>query len=261
MRLNPLRPIACFLWGFTGTKFAMARMARRSAVAIAARSAHAGWTNPTIARLRGGVVALMGVGLICAFATYRVTDPSLDAASGLRAHNILGGVGADAADLGLQTLGLTAWLIAALMVAAGFTRIIARDPGKSRSRIRWRVFCGLVGALTLAGMLAALLPPVNWPLAGGLGGFVGELVLNRLAGMIATLHVPASQAFAATILGLAGFAGLAIAAGAHKLDRARRGSWLTWRRPATPAAAPARRRRTPVAKKLEAETKAAETGA
>jgi S-DNA-T family DNA segregation ATPase FtsK/SpoIIIE len=241
----------------------MARMARRSAVAIAARSAHAGWTNPTIARLRGGVVALMGVGLICAFATYRVTDPSLDAASGLRAHNILGGLGADAADLGLQTLGLTAWLIAGLMVAAGLTRVIASDPGKSRSRIRWRVFCGLVGALTLAGMLAALLPPVNWPLAGGLGGFVGELVLHRLAGMIATLHVPAAQAFAAIILGLAGFAGLAIAAGAHKLDRARLAGWLTWRRPATPAAAPARRRRTPVAKTLEAETKTktAETGA
>jgi len=237
----------------------MARMARRSAVAIAARSAHAGWTHPTIARLRGGVVAVLGVGLICAFATYRVTDPSLDAASDLRAHNILGGVGADAADLGLQTLGLTAWLIAALMVAAGFTRIITRDPRTTRSRIRWRVFCGLVGALTLAGMLAALLPPANWPLAGGLGGFVGELVLGRLAGMIATLHVPWSQGIAASILGLAGFTGLAIAAGAHKLDHARMGAWLTWRRPASspaPAAA-AKRSRTPVAKKAEREAKGA----
>ena len=239
----------------------MARMARRSAVAIAARSAHAGWTNPTIARLRGGVVATLGVGLICAFATYRVTDPSFDAASDLRAHNILGGLGADAADLGLQTLGLTAWLIAGLMVAAGLTRVIARDPGKSRSRIRWRVFCGLVGALTLAGMLAALLPPANWPLAGGLGGFVGELVLDRLAGMIGTLHVPASQVFAATLLGLAGFTGLAIAAGAHKLDRARLAAWLTWRRPAAaPMPALARRRRTAVAKKALAEAEAAATG-
>src|SRR5580698_10173727 len=118
----------------------MARMARRSAVAIAARSAHAGCTNPTVARLRGALVAIMDVGLICAFATYRVTDPSLDAASDLRAHNILGGLGADAADLGLQTLGLTAWLIAGLMVAAGLTRVISRYPGKNRSRIRWRVF-------------------------------------------------------------------------------------------------------------------------
>ncbi len=234
----------------------MARMARRSAVAIAARSAHAGWTNPTIARLRGGVVAIMGVGLICAFATYRVTDPSLDAASDLRAHNILGGLGADAADLGLQTLGLTAWLIAGLMVVAGLTRVIASDPGKSRSRIRWRVFCGLVGALTLAGMLAALLPPANWPLAGGLGGFVGELVLDRLARMIATLHVPGSEIFAASLLGLAGFTGLAIAAGAHKLDRTR----LTWRRrAAAPAPASAARRRTAVAKKAVAEAEVADT--
>ncbi len=239
----------------------MARMARRSAVAIAARSAHAGWTHPTIARLRGGMVAAFGIGLLCAFATYRVTDPSLDAASNLRAHNILGGLGADAADLGLQTLGLTAWLIAGLMVAAGLTRVVARDPGKSRSRIRWRVFCGLIGALTLAGMLAAPQPPVNWPLAGGLGGFVGELVLNRLAGMIAALHAPASHGLAAVILGLAGFTGLAIAAGAHKLDRARLTAWLTWRRPAAPAAAPARRRRQPVAQKPEPQAKAAETSA
>jgi DNA segregation ATPase FtsK/SpoIIIE, S-DNA-T family len=238
----------------------MARMARRSAVAIAARSAHAGWTNPTIARLRGGVVATMGIGLICAFATYRVTDPSLDAASAVHPHNILGGLGADAADLGLQTLGLTAWLIAGLMVVAGLTRVIARDPGKSRSRIRWRVFCGLVGALTLAGMLAALLPPANWPLAGGLGGFVGELVLDRLAGMIGTWHVPAAQVFAASLLGLAGFTGLAIAAGAHKLDRARLGAWLTWRRSAaTPAPALARPRRTAVTKKALAEAPPAET--
>src|SRR5580704_14210907 len=114
----------------------MARMARRSAVAIAAKSAHAGWTHPTVARLRGVMVAVTGLALIAAFATYRVTDPSLDAASGLRAHNLLGGLGADAADLGLQTLGLTAWLIAALMVAAGLTRVISRDPGKNRSRIR-----------------------------------------------------------------------------------------------------------------------------
>jgi S-DNA-T family DNA segregation ATPase FtsK/SpoIIIE len=235
-------------------------MARRSAVAIAARSAHAGWTNPTIARLRGAVVAALGLALICAFASYRVTDPSLDAASGLAAHNILGGLGADAADLGLQTLGLTAWLIAGLMVAAGLTRVITRDPSRTRGRIRWRVFCGLVGALTLAGMLAALLPPATWPLAGGLGGFVGELVLNRLADMIGALHAPAAEAIAATILGLAGFTGLAIAAGAHRLDRARLAAWLAWR-PAARTAAPARRRRTPVELKAYREARAATAGA
>ena len=225
----------------------MARMARRSAVAIAAKSAHASWTHPTIARLRGVVVAVTGLALIAAFATYRVTDPSFDAASGLRAHNLLGGLGADAADLGLQTLGLTAWLIAALMVAAGLTRVVARDPSLSRGRIRWRVFCGLVGALTLAGMLAEPQPPANWPLAGGLGGVVGQLVLNRLGHAIGTLHLPVPDILAATLLGLAGFTGLAIAAGVHKLDRARIAALFDWRRPAAaPPIAKARKRRTPI---------------
>jgi DNA segregation ATPase FtsK/SpoIIIE, S-DNA-T family len=232
----------------------MARMARRSAVAIAAKSAHAGWTHPTIARLRGGVVAAAGLALICAFATYRVTDPSLDAASSQRAHNILDGLGADAADLGLQTLGLTAWLIAGLMIAAGLTRVISRDPGKTRGRIRWRVFCGLVGALTLAGMLAAPQPPATWPLAGGLGGIVGELVLSRLAHAIAALHLPAANVLAAMLLGLAGLTGLAIAVGAHKLDRARLAAWFAWRRPqAAPAPAQAKRRRTPAAAKTRSD--------
>jgi len=137
----------------------MARMARRSAVAIVATNVHAGWTHPTVARARGAVVACAGLLLIAAFATYRATDPSLDAASGERARNLLGGLGAEAADLSLQTLGLAAWLLAGLMIGAGVIRALARDPGKGKSRLRWRVFCGVVGALALAGVLAAPSPP------------------------------------------------------------------------------------------------------
>ena len=128
----------------------MARMARRSAVAIAARSAHAGWTHPTIARLRGGVVAVLGIGLICAFATYRVTDPSLDAASGLRAHNILGGVGADAAfheALGVSyrhndvAIATAHAMVAELMTGLGYVEAGSKDlPNRyvARSGVFWK---------------------------------------------------------------------------------------------------------------------------
>ena len=212
----------------------MARMARRSAVAIAATSAHAGWTHPVVARLRGAAVAAGGLALIVAFASYHVADPSLDAASGARAQNILGGPGADAADLGLQTLGLTAWLIAGLMVIAGAFRVITHDPAKGRWRMRWRVLFGVIGALTLAGMLAAPQPPANWPLAGGLGGVLGQLVLDRLAGAIAEAHLPAAEPIAAILLGFVGLTGLALAAGVHRLDRAKLAGLFARREAAPP---------------------------
>jgi S-DNA-T family DNA segregation ATPase FtsK/SpoIIIE len=221
-------------------------MARRSAVAIAATNVHAGWTHPTVARLRGGVVAATGLALIAAFATYRATDPSLDAASGQRPHNILGGLGADAADLGLQTLGLTAWLLAGLMIAAGVIRLIARDPGKGKSRLRWRVFCGVIGALALAGVLAAPTPPANWPLAGGLGGVMGELILNRLAEWVAGAGLPGAEAIALALLTVLGFCGLALALGAHRWDASGLGALAFWRKEATAPAVPVRRTRAPI---------------
>ncbi len=209
-----------------------------------------------MARLRGAIVAGTGLALICAFASYRVTDPSFDAAAGGRAHNILGGFGADAADVGLQTLGLTAWLIAGLMVVAGLVRIVTHDPGKIRWRMRWRVLSGVVGALTLAGMLAAPQPPANWPLAGGLGGVLGQIVLDRLARGLAAMDLPAAQPIAAILLGLIGLGGLALAAGVHRLDGARLAAILSWRSAKAPPAAAARRRKTPVA--VQARREAAE---
>ncbi|HEX4097037.1 MAG TPA: DNA translocase FtsK 4TM domain-containing protein, partial [Caulobacteraceae bacterium] len=83
----------------------MARAARRSGVEMAARAVHGAWVNTAAARFRGGLVASVGAALLVAFASYHAADPSLDAASGERPRNLLGGIGAAAADLGLQTLG------------------------------------------------------------------------------------------------------------------------------------------------------------
>ena len=212
----------------------MARMARRSAVAIAATRVHAGWTHPTIARLRGAVVACAGLALIAAFATYRATDPSLDASSAERPHNLLGGFGADAADLGLQALGLTAWLLAGLMIAAGAVRLAARDPKQGKSRLRWRAFCGAVGALALAGVLAAPRPPSSWPLAGGLGGVLGQVILSELAGWVAGARLPLAEPVALVLLTVLSLCGLALALGAHRWDLAKLERLAVWRKSAEP---------------------------
>jgi len=129
----------------------MARVARRSGVELLVHTAHAGWAHPLSARVRGAMIAAMGLALIAAFATYHPTDPSFNAASPEAPRNLMGGVGATAADLGLQSLGLGAWLIAAMMVISGVCASPSAIPPSFRWRTRWRVLLGVVGVLCLVG--------------------------------------------------------------------------------------------------------------
>ena len=187
----------------------MARVARRSGVGLVLYTAHAGWAHPWSARLRGAVFALIGLGLIAAFATYHPTDPSFNAASAEAPRNAMGGLGAAAADLALQSLGLGAWLIAATMVISGLLRVAQRNPAAFRWGTRWRVALAFIGVLCLVGLLAAPSPPANWPLAQGLGGVWGEIVLAVTGQAIAKAHLPGATLIAAVLLGAVGLAALA----------------------------------------------------
>jgi S-DNA-T family DNA segregation ATPase FtsK/SpoIIIE len=225
-----------------------------------AHAAHSGWAHPVSARLRGLMFALIGVGLITAFATYNPGDPSLNAASSLAPRNAMGEPGAMAADLGLQTLGLCAWLIAAMMVVSGLIRLLQRDPAAARWRTRWRVSVGLVGVLCLAALLAAPPAPIGWPLAQGLGGVWGELLLAACGRLIAKAHLPGATWIAAALLGAAGIAALALATGIRGLV-ADIAAWIAakraqlaavFARPARPAVAEV----APKAKRARAERRA-----
>jgi S-DNA-T family DNA segregation ATPase FtsK/SpoIIIE len=206
----------------------MARVARRSGVELLVHTAHAGWAHPLSARVRGAVIAAMGLALVAAFATYHPTDPSLNAASAEAARNLMGGAGAVAADLGLQSLGLGAWLIAAMMVISGVLRIAQRDPAAARWRTRWRVLLGVVGVLCLVGLLAAAAPPANWPLAQGLGGVWGEILLAAAGRLLARTHLPGAGPVAAVLLGAVGLTALALATGARRIV-AGSSAWLAAR--------------------------------
>ena len=195
----------------------MARVARRSGVELLVHTAHAGWAHPLSARVRGAMIAAMGLALVAAFATYHPTDPSFNAASAEAPRNLMGGLGAAAADLGLQSLGLGAWLIAAMMVISGALRIAQRDPAAFRWRTRWRVLLGVIGVLCLVGLLAAPTPPANWPLAQGLGGVWGEILLAVAGHGLAKVHLPGASLIAAALLGTVGLTALVMATGARRM--------------------------------------------
>jgi S-DNA-T family DNA segregation ATPase FtsK/SpoIIIE len=148
-------------------------------------------------------VALCGAGVATALVTYRAGDPSFDAAAPGAPSNVLGAFGADLADFGMQTLGLGVWAIALGMIVLGAGRMADDRPPPPRRHGRLRFLLGAVAVVTLTGAVAAANPPAVWPLAGGLGGMLGDFVLRLSAGSLQTLDLVSPTLIAATALGLA----------------------------------------------------------
>jgi S-DNA-T family DNA segregation ATPase FtsK/SpoIIIE len=182
------------------------------------RGVRMGWDHPLSARLRGLVVAALGVCLILALATYHSDDPSWNTAADGQARNLLGLSGAKLADVGMQSLGLAAWVAAALMVVSGLGRIADGNPARGRLGVRLRAGLGVLGVLALAGLLAAPPAPAMWPLARGMGGVWGDAVLRGLAQLLALAHAPHAPLISGGLLALAALAALAAAVGMRGRD-------------------------------------------
>lgn len=127
-------------------------------------------------------VAMIGAGvaLFGALASYAPTDPSLNTASGGPVDNLLGWLGAVVADLLLQSLGLAAALLTLFLVAWGWRLV-------TMHRLTWpwiRLALAPMAVVSAAIALAAAQAPANWPLAVGLGGFGGGLLLNQVIDLV-----------------------------------------------------------------------------
>jgi S-DNA-T family DNA segregation ATPase FtsK/SpoIIIE len=129
----------------------------------------------------GGLVALAGGLLIFDLAGYRAGDPSLDTSAAEPASNPLGPLGADVADLALQSIGLAAWVVAAGVIIVGVAGVARWRGGLLAKRPIVRLALAALGTIGLAAALAAPPPPASWPLAGGLGGLAGDTLLSLAA--------------------------------------------------------------------------------
>ena len=196
----------------------MARAARRSTTELLWDAIRYGWAQPWTARFRGGIVTVVGAVLLLAIATYNATDPSFNAVTDEPARNALGGLGAAISDILMQSLGLSAWGIALLMLVFGVTRVAQADPDAERKDLRQRALIGALGLLALSAVLAAPPPPAIWQLEKGLGGFWGDSLLHMVATVLSFAHIPGATIISAVLFGVAAIAALGFAIGVREVD-------------------------------------------
>ena len=169
------------------------------------------WLPAVFGRLGGALTASAGLLLAGGLVTYHAGDASLDTATGLPTENLLGPIGAGAADLSLQCLGLGAWVVVFLVTAAGVSGLV-RPTAKAEAAHPWlKLALAILGVVALVAALAAPPPPATWPIAAGLGGMTGDtllsLALRPLAGLPSDeARWGAGGAFAAIGLLAGGFA-------------------------------------------------------
>jgi S-DNA-T family DNA segregation ATPase FtsK/SpoIIIE len=123
-------------------------------------------------------VCLLVFALVVAVALwgYDANDPSLNHATAGPSSNPLGAFGASLADLAQQTLGLAAWLLVVILPLWALRLIFARPLPWP-----WLPLVALPLALLAGAAWLATRPlPDSWPFWVGLGGFVGDYLLNRL---------------------------------------------------------------------------------
>ncbi|MGE3966646.1 MAG: DNA translocase FtsK 4TM domain-containing protein [Dongiaceae bacterium] len=127
----------------------------------------------------GALVLLAAFAIFLSLASYDAGDPSLNLATDRAPHNLLGHGGATLADLLLQSVGLAAFMLVLVPGVWGW-QILRHRPGG----LWWvRLLLLPIVVLLLALALAAIDPGANWFLPVGFGGFAGDFLLPRIAGL------------------------------------------------------------------------------
>ncbi|GAA0572580.1 FtsK/SpoIIIE family DNA translocase [Caenispirillum bisanense] len=155
-----------------------------------------------VTAVRGMGLRLLGLGLVVvagvvatALLTHTPGDPSWNTASDAEPVNALGRFGATLSDAALQGFGLAAALPLLAVLSWGVRLISGQHVSAA-----WLRTVGLIAAAILLSFgLAALPKPPDWPIAAGLGGAAGALLLRSAVQLAAD-----SAALVAGVGGLVG---------------------------------------------------------
>ncbi len=150
-------------------------------------------SRPRLNEAAGIVLLSLSLLIWLGLVSYHPEDPSWNTASGAaRTHNLVGAIGARMADLGLQSLGLAAYVLPVLLLLLAWKWLRSEPIETPAVRLTGAVL--LVGA-TSAGL--SLVP--DWKLYSGAvpaGGLVGYLLADVL---LHQLNVAGSAIVSATV--------------------------------------------------------------
>ncbi len=141
-----------------------------------------------VAAMRGAGLVLFAAAMaaLAALASYHGDDASFNNANGRPVSNLLGPLGATAADLLLQTFGFAAIFAFAPLLVWGIRALT----GRSLRHAMWRLVAWPLGTIIVAAGLGILPAPASLP--AGAGGWIGIAVVG--------LSAHAAQIFAAPSL-------------------------------------------------------------
>jgi S-DNA-T family DNA segregation ATPase FtsK/SpoIIIE len=138
----------------------------------------------------GAGLSAFGLFVLVSVFSHDPLDPSWNAVTDLTVSNLAGAPGAIMADLTLQITGWAGAAGAFAMLTWGMI-LLVRGPRRRRAWIALgRVAAGLAGLVGFALAVSALPMPANWPFAVGLGGLLGDGVLNALTGSFGAVGLP-----------------------------------------------------------------------
>jgi S-DNA-T family DNA segregation ATPase FtsK/SpoIIIE len=132
-----------------------------------------------------GLIVLVGAGLLLlALVSYTPSDPSFNTvgggAGGRLAHNWTGVVGAYAADLLLQTVGIAIFFVPLALVRIGYSWIRSQRVGSTKAKV-----AGIALWLMFAPALIALMPgEMLWRHALPIAGIEGTILAGALMGFV-----------------------------------------------------------------------------
>jgi S-DNA-T family DNA segregation ATPase FtsK/SpoIIIE len=125
-----------------------------------------------VAEITGLALAMAGIGIFVALATYNPRDPSLNTATSQHATNLAGPAGSVIADFLLQGFGVACVLPPLAMLVWAWR--IASRAGLGNPWLR--VLFTAIATPSLATVFTVLAPHVLWPTGAGLGGAGGSLM-------------------------------------------------------------------------------------
>ncbi|PHS78944.1 MAG: cell division protein FtsK [Rhodospirillaceae bacterium] len=129
-----------------------------------------------VSELTGAGLVVLGCGYAAALATYSPADASLNSATDGPTLNLLGQPGAMVSDLMVQSFGLAAFLPAFAIITWGILLIRKRGI----PQLWLRVVLILTALMLISTSMAVIAPFLRWPLAVGLGGVAGEVLMGRI---------------------------------------------------------------------------------